>query len=154
MKSYDLYDKKEWGPGPWMSEPDYIAFIDSETTYPCVAKRTLLGAFVGYVGVDAKHPLYMATLDQQEFDFIDCHNAAPTFAAFLPEESVNFSPPVRHWWIGFDCMHDNDMCPWRTPVGRPRRRTNNKEQYRDLKYVKEQLEFLASQLATFDPRFF
>ncbi len=153
MREYHLVDKSEWGPGMWATEPDYIAYIDAETTYPMVAKRNLVGVFVGFVGIDERHPLYMQPLSSEEFDFIDVHNGAPTFAAFLPDESVNFSPPKKLWWVGFDCMHDTDFCPYKTATGRPRRRSK-KEEYRDLNYVKEQLEFLASQLATFDTRFF
>lgn len=158
MRTYFLYDKTSWGKGPWQDEPDYVAFIDKETTYPCVAKRNMLGAFVGYVGTDERHPLYMSEVGCPEFDFIDAHERAPSFAAFLPDESLNFSPPKRYWWIGFDCMHDNDHCPWRDKTTKPqptlpRTRRRGQGIYRDLPYVVEQLEFLASQLSTFDPRF-
>lgn len=160
MKTYTLYDKTGWGKGPWQDEPDYVAFIEKETTYPCVAKRNMLGVFVGYVGLDEHHPLYLAEVGCAEFDFIDVHQHAPTFAALLPEECVNFAPPKMFWWVGFDCMHETDMCPWRdtkqleNPQRKPTvRRSRGSGIYRDLPYVTEQLELLASQLSTFDPRF-
>jgi hypothetical protein len=47
----------------------------------------------------------------------------------------------EYWWFGFDCAHANDLQP-----GSVAGRTFDWQQYRDIAYVKDEVESLASQL--------
>jgi hypothetical protein len=47
---WTFVDKRKWGPGPWMDEPDKIQYPDPETGLPCLAVRGPLGSWCGYVG--------------------------------------------------------------------------------------------------------
>lgn len=51
-------DKKAWGDGPWVDEPDKVQFYDEETGFTCLIVRNHGGALCGYVGVPQTHPLY------------------------------------------------------------------------------------------------
>lgn len=153
MKSLDLYDKTQWQAGEWYNEPDYVTLIDSDTSYPCVAKRNILGAWVGFVGLDEHHALFMIDSGAIEFDFVEVHNEGPTFTAFMPEESLQFSPPKKYWWVGFDCMHDTDRCPPPKDVEDIRRK-NDTTSYKNIEYVLTQLQSLAYQLSAYDSRLY
>lgn len=55
-REWTTLDKRAWGPGPWMDEPDKIQWMDAG--YPCLMVRNRGGAWCGYVGVPRGHPLY------------------------------------------------------------------------------------------------
>lgn len=56
MKKLTWIDKKEWGPGPWQSEPDKVEWRDEKTGLPCLAVRhSEHGNWCGYVGVHKGH---------------------------------------------------------------------------------------------------
>jgi hypothetical protein len=150
----DIFDKRQWGKGEWQREPDYQSWIDKETRYACVARRNVFGAWLGQVGVDTGHPLYMLSSASPEFEFIETHGKpADVLTCFNKDDAMKFIPPQKLWWIGFSCMGDGDFCPW---IDQPRLKGKKlpSKVYRNLAYVVEQIEFLASQLASFDARIF
>lgn len=120
-------------PGPWNDEPNSLEFTAS--TYPCAIIRTDLGHLCGYVAVPNSHPL-----------------ARQSEPYLLPDGTTGYSPLQAHGgityqksggdvtWFGFDCAHYNDASPLRP---------DRKGTYRDLPYVRAQVESLASQLFHF-----
>lgn len=152
-----LIDKSEWLNGIWQDEPDLIYYIHEKTNYPCVASRNSIGTWCGFVGVPEMHSLFMQHYETEPFKYIDVHGQV-SFSGFLKDESLLFAPPKRWWWIGFDTHHEGDFCPYidRVPT-KPRRRLKGKTSetapiYRDMRYVEDQLNSLATQLGLFDAR--
>lgn len=149
MNTKQLYDKEKWPNGPWMEEPDYGAWIDSETLYPCLIRRNIYGAWCGFVGIDEAHPLFRIPKTSEEFKYIDIHSGVG-FVGFMPEEDLAFSPPKRLWYIGFSCMHSTDVVPYLDKG--TKRETNKNAIYRTLDYATQQTELLAHQIGYFDSR--
>jgi hypothetical protein len=52
------FDKESWGRGPWLSEPDYLTWVDGPSGYHCAIMRSGYGSLNGYVAVPRAHPLY------------------------------------------------------------------------------------------------
>ncbi|MDE2096384.1 MAG: hypothetical protein KGL39_03995 [Patescibacteria group bacterium] len=58
-RSLAASEKRKWGGGPWVKEPDKKQWADPATGLPCLAVRHLeLGNWCGYVGVSPDHPAY------------------------------------------------------------------------------------------------
>lgn len=155
MNAAYFFDREAWGKGAWEHEADYYSWIDSYTQYPCVGKRNLYGAWTGFVGLDCGHPLYQTDIAHQIFDHIEVHQKDVTFSGWQMDEDKSFTPMSRRWWLGFDCMGENDICPALIDEDAPRRRPsikNKRPVYRDWLYVKDQIEYLAAQLAYYDTR--
>jgi hypothetical protein len=158
MNKRDLYDKKDWGKGPWLRECDLAFWIDDVTSYPCVARRSYFGAWMGHVGIDSGHPLYMLNTDSPEFEFIDTHGSPNIIVAFNEKDAHLFFPPQKLWWVGFSCMCKGDYVPWvdKEETGAPPKpKTKGRvgiKDYRKFDYVVEHIQTLATQLASFDSR--
>jgi hypothetical protein len=141
-------DRTGWRSGEWNGEPDRIEWRDARAVpvLPCLIVRGPRGALCGYVGVPEGHPWHgrdMAALWGE--DGPDVHGgvtyAEPCQAGGrichvpLPGESD------RVWWVGFDCGHAWDEMPaetdpfWRSPD----------QSYRDVRYVRREVERLADQ---------
>jgi hypothetical protein len=148
VKYENLYDKSGWRDGPWIREVDRVAWIDELTFYPCIIRRNLFGAWVGYVGVDELHPLFQVELDGLEYDYIDVHGGVK-FAGFSKEDDIGFSPPKRLWWIGFSCTTPNDICPRIEPDATKKAIG---AVYRTMPFAVEETVILAHQVAMFDSR--
>lgn len=151
-KEYRTVDKSKWGPGPWQNEPDKMQWTDKSTSLPCLIVRSWSGALCGYVGVAEGHRLYgkgysSDALDEVE---IDVHGGL-TFADACAD-GVDESRRICHvpdpgepdhvWWFGFDCAHYLDFCPALKADD-----LFNDGHYRDVLYVRAQVEGLARQLA-------
>ena len=146
-----------WGPGPWDSEPDKLTWMDEATGLDCMALRNRLGAWCGYVGLGPEHPLH--GLDYDEVSGVGVHGGL-TFADRCDETGVvPMSQRICHvpepgrpgdvWWLGFDCAHAWDVAPglraWTERlVDHP---PWPDWSYRDLAYVRSEVESLARQLA-------
>lgn len=165
MKTYETVDKSTWGDGPWQGEPDKASWTDEETGLPCLVVRGPSGALCGYVAVSEGHPWFEKPYggggwdDQTAPDcVIDVHGGL-TFSdlgdegrpesegiCHVPEEGQ----PDHVWWFGFDCAHAWDI----TPGSNARLREHAPhlahpapdEVYRDLGYVRREVERLARQL--------
>lgn len=146
---YRNADKSSWGDGPWQDEPDKKQWPDAATGLPCLAVRNSGGAWCGYVGVPAGHPLHGKDYDHVD---VECHGGL-TFAkgcGHSADPSVGIchvpSPgePDDTWWFGFDCAHFGDKCPAYS------NRWGAKdwaERYRTLRYVEREVAKLARQIA-------
>ena len=149
-------DKTNWPKGPWLTEPDHVMWINDDSGgYRCVMRRNLIGAWCGFVGIPPTHTLYMVPHTDPSYCYVDVHGDV-TFSGFKDMESVLFSPPTKTWWVGFDAMQDTDLCPGAgsvIPVTKARRIKGKvstiEQEYRDMEYIQNEVNFLAVQLAMF-----
>ena len=136
-----------WGPGPWQHEPDRIQWT-SPTGFVCLALRTSLGAWCGYVGVPPAHPWHGHQGDDDAGGSAVVHggltfavDCRPVHSEGHPMDRIchvaEDGQPDHLFWLGFDCAHAGDLTPG---GGRYPR-----ESYRDAPYVKAQCEELAAQ---------
>lgn len=155
-KTYTTLERKDWGSGPWDSEPDKVQWPDAATGLPCLAVRNpFMGHWCGYVGVAEGHPLfgkdYGATGElrahggvnfanecqpgEREADGI-CHVPAP-------------DEPAQVWWFGFDCAHSDDLSPGTHAAlaSLGSQHLLKWQKYRPLSYVQAECARLAAQLA-------
>ena len=165
-------DKSAWGPGPWQDEPDRVDFVHAG--FACFVRRVdPSGHLCGYVGVPREHPLYGVDFGNLPDD-LEAHGGINYAKPCCEESGVCHVPepgmPTDVWWLGFDCAHGFDLCPGRNamysqilvehaadipPEVREAFETMLsadvpnflRERYRDLPYVRRQIESLAEQLA-------
>lgn len=140
-----VIEKSGWGPGPWQDEPDRVEWRTDCGLPGLITRNPLQGNLCGYVAVPPGHPLHGREADGSG---LDAHG------------SVNYSGPCRGhvchvpapgepddvWWFGFDCAHPFDYAPAleaRFGVAWPKAL---RPLYRDVPYVREQVEQLAAQL--------
>lgn len=155
-----------WGPGPWDGEPDKVEWVDEATGLPCLAVRGRVGSWCGYVGVPEGHPDYEKDYNEVDGEY-DVHGGL-TFS----DHCDIFSPPERSvchvadgddrvWWLGFDCIHFNDIAPAMEAFHRRMYEdTGNdlwledddtpgmfRRSYKTLGYVRDEVASLATQVA-------
>ena len=145
QESKDRYEASQakmrptWPQGPWSSEPDRVEWRSHGL--PCLILRGPLGGLCGYVGVPPEHPAH-----GKGYDDIDvCVHGGLTYAracggaiCHVPAEGET----ENVWWLGFDCAHCGDMTPSDAKYGH-----NRNDVYRDVDYVRCEVESLAEQLA-------
>jgi hypothetical protein len=135
-------DKSGWGPGPWQSEPDHVAF--EHAGLPCLIHRGPLGALCGYAAVPPGHPAHGK--DYNDVD-VDAHGGLTYASACQDGGSICHKPkpgePDNVWWFGFDCAHGGDISPGYERPGH----CSDGSSYKDIVYVRRQVECLAEQLA-------
>lgn len=153
----EAIDKSSWGPGPWQDEPDRIDF--KHAGLPCLMLRhDMTGNWCGYAAVPPGHPLHGKPYDDAD---VDVHGGL-TYAGlcrgdicYVPEPGE----PDDVYWFGFDCAHAGDFSPGLEAqllsisaiVELRRTKYANLERYevyRDMHYVRSQVESLAEQLAS------
>lgn len=168
--SFTTVDKSSWPSGPWNEEPDKLQFMTA-AGLPGLIVRGPIGALCGYIGVAEPHPLFgvdyngcpkycggdryalegeMQCNDESPESLFTVHGGL-TFSDFCqPGEErrgichvpdVSAGEPERVWWFGFDCAHCGDVTP---------KHDFNFDVfavYRDLAYVRREVESLAAQLA-------
>lgn len=175
MKTYTTVDKADWDRGPWDDEPDKMSWTDPTTGLPCLIVRNGGGALCGYVGVNPDHPWHgvdygghivegCESIRREGYCWEDGHSPESTirvhggltFASGCrhgEDESVGIchipdpGQPADVWWFGFDCAHYMDVSP--AHLRRYREAGIGQlsdEVYRDVGYVREQVEGLAKQL--------
>jgi hypothetical protein len=140
-------DKSGWGEGPWQNEPDRVDFVHCGLA--CMGLRGPMGNWCGYVGVPKEHPAYGKAYDDVD---VNVHGGL-TYAApcrghicHVPEPGM----PDDVFWFGFDCGHFMDVSPAMEARLRELRAPlphGPMEVYRDLSYVRSEIEGLAKQLA-------
>jgi|SRR5208282_2898929 len=126
--------KLGWGIGPWSTEPDAVDWMTRVGLRGVILRDDELGTWAGYVGLPPGHP---ATL--RDVDTLHAHGGVN----FGPKESSR--PKLRGsglLWVGFDCAHAGDLVP--AFFGRSRLVIG---EYRNVTYVREQVEDLAYQLS-------
>jgi hypothetical protein len=142
-------DKSAWGDGPWQDEPDRVDFVHAG--FACFANRRGdgLGFFCGYVGVPREHPAYGKNYNDVDVEVhggLTYANPCDGEICHVPESGM----PDDVWWLGFDCGHAGDLGPGlRATLRRlevPETCSIFRDEYRDLAYVRRQIEQLAEQL--------
>jgi len=151
--TYTTKDKTAWGPGPWQTEPDKVQFEDPDTGLPCLIVRTDMGILCGYVGVPESHPLFGK--NYAEIDDVSVHGGLTFSGHSRPDDSEDSGichlPDIgesdKVWWLGFDCAHAGDLLPHMHVLAKNLFRSfHRNDQYRDMAFVKSQIEILAAQL--------
>ena len=132
-------DRTGWSRGPWDNEPDRIEW--RHAGLPCLIVRSdTTGGLCGYVAVPNGHPCSngMSDLDDLRvhggvtYTCLGC--AGPICHVPQDDESTDI------FWIGFDCSHAGDLAPYRLRDG---------SVYRDVAYVRREVESLAKQLVAY-----
>lgn len=159
LKDFDP-PKETWGPGPWQDEPDKIQW-KTATGLPGLIVRNSGGALCGYVGVPKEHRLYGvgyseksdALDDESPESRFDVHGGL-TYSDFCCGHVCHVPGPGEPddvWWFGFDTCHWNDLMPGHEAVLRPIRSVPRPlldyRVYRDVEWVKAEVEKLAEQIA-------
>lgn len=126
----NLPDRTEPVP-EWEIEPNEVLFVSHG--YWCEVKRhPELGHLCGYVYMGAHHPL--------------ASEPEPDLAV---HGGITFNNGTK---MGFDCGHAGDMSPFMLRYGfKDYSNPNYHERYRNMAFVKGQLENLAAQLRAVDP---
>jgi hypothetical protein len=145
MKTLNWIDKSRWVDGEWQQEPDRIEWV--YLGFPCLITRQDIGSLSGYVGIPPTHPYYGKDMEDNELREI------------YTDKKINFCEPSQqiddpravchqllprtddYWWIGFDCCHYDDLLPIGAGMDHDKKVT-----YKNVEYVKTQVEFLARQL--------
>jgi hypothetical protein len=131
-------DKSLWPKGPWHDEPDRLEW--RYQGMPClIVRASSTGALCGYVGLGKSHRYYAHRYGEIDALF-DVHggltysDTCQGHICHVPKD--NESDEV--WWLGFDCSHCGDHSPRFSPL--------DHDTYKDIAYVKNEVEHLADQL--------
>jgi len=154
MKIVDYYSKENWGDGVWQKEPDGAFWIDDETNYCCMVRRNTYGTWAGYVGVDNNHPFFCLNKRHHRYNTILVHGGV-TFSDYDVKSDGEFYPPIRRWWIGFDCFKNVDLVPTKLaelPAVKNIHTPIKTAEYRTYTFVIDQTNQLAYQLGCVDTR--
>lgn len=149
-KEETFIDKTGWLDGPWMTEPDRVEWRSAtQPSFACLIVRgPVMGQLCGYVGVPPGHRWHGKGMHEPD---VDVHGGL-TFAAGCDEDGhichvAQPGEPGEVWWLGFDCGHCFDFIYMR-PLFRESglfELLGNEEQYRDIEYVRAEVERLAAQ---------
>lgn len=154
-------DKSAWPVGPWLNEPDRDEW--RYRSLPClIVRNSYSGALCGYVGLPVGHPWRALgvgsdriRLADQVYDYdrvpATVHGGLTYMAAchgdICHRPTAGESDDIV--WIGFDCAHAFDRSPGmeahlqaNTNCPRPLLEV---ETYRDLAYVRNEVQQLADQ---------
>ena len=142
MKTSIYPNRKDFGIGPWMNEPDKANWTDKETELDCMIIRNAeMGNLCGYVGIPLNSKLIKLDCNDIEVNIHGgltytgrcggdiCHEA---------EEEV--------YWLGFDCAHYLDITPGMNSIPSFNYPFDKNLTYKDFNYVKSEVESLAKQL--------
>ncbi|MEQ5789269.1 hypothetical protein J3454_15365 [Erythrobacter sp. NFXS35] len=164
-------ERRPYGEGPWEREPDRVAWIDAQTSYPCLILRQPDGTLAGFVAVKPDHPLWRFERDAIPTSVVIKVHRGIDYAAICREDdppSVRICHPgdnaVRGrviatpgiadidvdgghaaWWFGFNCNKASDFLPEGYALNDEDREDGPRE-YRDIAYVADQTVSLARQL--------
>lgn len=148
LSYFAVVDKSSWPRGEWDSEPDKCQF-ETEVGLPGLIVRGPSGALCGYAAIPEGHKLFGRSYDASEVK-AEAHGGL-TFSGAC-KSGANEQSDICHrpspgepehvWWFGFDCAHAGDLMPslWR------RFSWSQGGVYRNLSYVRAEVEALAKQL--------
>lgn len=145
------YKLSEFGPGPWVDEPDSPSW-DGGDGLGRLIRRTEMGSLCGYVVLPPLHLWSGRHYDDIE---VSTHGGL-TFAA---SGEVLREPVDARWTIGFDCAHYMDLMPQMAKrfkeagifdhyTGGQADHERDTPRYRDIAYVRAEVELLAVQALT------
>lgn len=161
MNEQRWVDKSDWGDGPWQSEPDRIEW--RAHGFPCLMLRSPHGGmWCGYVGVPPGHPWHGARYDDLD---VGVHGGL-TFGQPCMNDERPLHERVCHvpepgepddvWWLGFHAWWQSDIAPAYEARMREHhietvfehfRHDDPHYAYRDVEYVRAEVESLAAQCA-------
>jgi hypothetical protein len=144
-------DKSKLPNGEWMQEPDFVEWFDMDTGLPClVVRKPNTFNLCGYVGISPKHKLYgsdMNDIFDSNFDGFDVHGGI-TFGGEGNEIIFHSRVSNETWWVGFDCAHGGDLCPFFLTIpGFSDSFIVQQSEYRTVSYVMFECGKLAKQLS-------
>lgn len=141
-----VIDRTGWPSGPWDGEPDKLNWR-TQVGLPGMITRNRMGALCGYVAVNPGHPLY-----GQNYEVPSVHvhggltysNVCAGHICHVPEPGE----PDDVFWFGFDCNHSGDLAPSTLALAAKDDRfaVMEWEVYKDIDYVRAEVESLAEQL--------
>lgn len=145
--------KDAWGAGPWQAEPDKLQWKTRAGLVGLIVRSISSGGLCGYVGVPPGHPVHGK--DYSDVD-ADVHGGLTFGSGCSPGGLVchvaERGEPEHVFWFGFDCAHSGDLSPAQEAFFRSRlpglARGEEFCVYRDVRYVRREVERLAEQLAT------
>lgn len=151
-----LVIKGRWGNGPWILEPDFVVFrAKAAPRYRCcVWRQNMHGQLNGYVLLPSGHPAHGAGYDAVQRLDVRAHRGL-TFGG---------PAPGGGWIVGFHTGHAYDYQPAveaRSPslLRFPRTEANAdvlphwaQHAYRDVAFVRGELERAAADLAAMEAR--
>jgi hypothetical protein len=149
-------DRSGWRPGPWDQEPDKLNW-KTEVGLDGMIVRNGMGALCGYVAVPNGHPLYGVGYSDGDYPDspegrFDVHGGL-TYSARCAGHICHVPEPGEPddvWWFGFDCNHSQDFAPSETNYRSALRYADFAGYggaYRDIAYVRAEVESLARQIA-------
>lgn len=145
----EFFDKKDFPPGKWMSEPD-LCFWYREL--PCLAVRDMsMGIWKGFVGLEEGHPLYEKTMDYiitipQALDLFRSVHGGLTGAGRLSTKYQSFAKNC--WWIGLECSQGDDLMPLvqLDRASSEMAKVIANQTYKDLHFIRRETNKLVKQL--------
>lgn len=123
VQQWTFVDRTDWPSGEWDNEPDKVQWTDEATGLVCLAHRSRMGAWCGYVGLPPSHPLYEREYGDiyKNVANLDVHGGLTYSAACQPNHDPVTGRGICHvpepgepdnlWWLGFDCAHAGDLSP-------------------------------------------
>ena len=101
-----------------------------------ITRHEMMGHLIGLVALPTTHPLY--GVHYHNLADISVHGGL-SFSGPREDHCHAFLELVRQsaWWVGFHCAHAGDRCPIILGSG----------VYRDMAFVKAEVDSLANQLA-------
>lgn len=127
---------------PWLTEPNRVEF--QHAGFTCLIQRhSELLSLCGYVAVPLGHPWHGKHYADNDLGISKvCVHGGLTYSSICHSPICHVSDePDNVWWFGFDCSHFGDFVP-----GLTKYRTFDTGVYRDIAYVRNQVEKLAEQL--------
>lgn len=153
---------ERFGPGPWVGEPDEVAFLTKARYEAFILRHFTMGHLCGYVAVPERHYFYLKSYDDRAWLPAKEGLTKPEQVAaalrgqwvtpagcLIVHGGVTFGGRVsvspHNWVLGFDCGHSGGLVP-----DDKRRWADTDGVYRTFDYVEEQCEQLAAQLKEFE----
>lgn len=133
----------QWGRGPWQDEPDLVIWQSSGLK--CAIARNDMGCLCGYVRVPDGHVCHGLDYNHAHdiVASLECHGGLTYSRSYHPCGDGEDGG----WWLGFDCGHGGDGIPYFITNGFARGLLGDRNCYRDIGYVRSEVEALARQLA-------
>ena len=157
-----VIDREGWPTGPWDNEPDKVQWRDETTGFPCLIVRNRMGGLCGYVGVPRGHRFYEVDYDNVSLNpdgSYDEDNYPPAHGGLTYASKCQVGPEdqtICHvvepgedddvFWLGFDCGHWMDLQPRMVMLDRELGMGREHGSYKDIAYVKRNVEELAAWL--------
>lgn len=103
----------------WDEELDHLTFDDEESGLPCVLHRSILGVWLGYVGLPGKHMFFGMGYDEINYRCdamkvdlgVELTYGKARRRGILAWVSIKSPFRPREHWVGFDCAHVGQEVP-------------------------------------------